>query len=705
VRRILTVGGGPAGLYASLLLKKARPELHVTLIHRDPRGATYGWGVVFSDRTLAEFREADQRTYEQITGSFVEWDAIDIFYRGELTRAGGMPFAGIARVVLLEILTRRCEELGVEVRFGEELTDLDALAGYDLVLAADGATSSIRRANEASFGTRLEEGRSPYIWFGTDRILDSFTFAFRETEHGLFQSHAYPFDGTTGTWIVETDEATWRRAGLDTATEAESIAYCERVFGEELRGRSLRSNRSQWIRFVTVRNRTWRHGNIVLLGDAAHTAHFSIGSGTKLAMEDAISLARSIERRGEDLDAAVADYELERHPVVERFQDAADESRRYFENTKRYLHLDPSEFAFQLFTRSGRIDYGSLRVRDPGYVDEVDGRFSGVRLAPPPPVMVPLRLREIELRNRAAVRVGRPSFPAGDDMGPAVAASCEAGASLVIVGPIAVTAEGRISPDDLTLGSRGDIREFSEAANLVHAAGGKLGLLLSHAGRRGATRPPDMGLDRALAQGGWPLAAPSAIPFSPRSPIPEEMIAADLEAIRDAFVAAAGRALGAGVDLVLLHAAHGYLLSSFLSPLSNARRDGYGGDLPGRMRYPLEVFAAVREAWPEDRPLGVTLQVSDAAPGGWTLEDAVAVAQQLRRRGCDLIQPLIGHAVPESRPPYAPGFLVPVADRIRNEARIPVIVGGGITTTSQVNTILAGARADLCVLSPRPGAT
>jgi anthraniloyl-CoA monooxygenase len=688
MRSVLTAGGGPAGLYASLLLKKTRPDLDVTLVEQNPRGATYGWGVVFSDRTLAEFREADQRTYEEIIDRFVPWEAIDIHHRGELIRSRGHVFAGIARVALLDILTRRCEELGVEVRFEEPV---DPAASADLVIAADGVRSVLRDARPDVFRTTLDEGRSRYIWFGTDRVLDSFTFAFREDDSGLFQSHAYPFDGTTSTWIVETDEDTWRRAGLDRADEAESIAYCERLFAEELRGGRLRSNRSQWIRFVTVRNRTWRHGRLVLVGDAAHTAHFSIGSGTKLAMEDAISLARAIERRGDDVEAALADYELERRPVVERFQEAAEESRRYFERTRRYVQLEPMSFAFQLFTRSGRIDYASLRTRDPRYVDRVDRDFSGVALATPPPMLVPIRLGSLELPNRVVARVG--ASEAG--VAPILAAACEGGASLVVTGPVAVRADGKIAPGDPRLADEEDRARWRGAADAVHAAGGRLALVLSHAGRRGATRPRAAGLDRPLREGGWPLIAPSPIPFSARSAVPREMTDDDMAEIRGAFVAAARFAEDAGVDLLLLHAAHGYLLSSFLSPLSNERADG--GDREGRLRFPIEVVDAVRETW--RGPLGVVLQASDAARGGWTEDDAVAAAMTLRATGVDLVEPLIGQAVPQSRPRYASGFLVPVADRIRNEARVPVLVGGGIRTTAQANTVLAAARADLVRMS------
>jgi anthraniloyl-CoA monooxygenase len=705
VKRVLTLGGGPAGLYASLLLKKARPELDVTLIERNPPGATYGWGVVFSDRTLAEFREADQPTYEAITDRFVLWEAIDIHYRGELIRSGGHVFAGIARVALLDILQRRCQELGVRLQFEEDLLEPPAADQHDLVIAADGVHSLIRQSREKVFRPRLESGRSRYIWFGTDRVLDSFTFAFRESEHGLFQAHAYPFDGNTSTFIVETDEATWRRAGLENAAEADNISFCERLFIEELRGHRLRSNRSAWIAFVTVRNRTWHDGNLVLIGDAAHTAHFSIGSGTKLAMEDAISLARSVERRGDDVEGALTDYQLERKPVVERFQEAAVESRTYFENTRRYLHLEPMAFAFHLLTRSGRIDYANLRMRDPEYVDQVDRHFAGGVAVAPPPMLVPVATGSLALRNRVALSPDT-SGDARDGLlartqQEALEEAARRGAGLVLSDVVAVSPEGRITP-----GSPGLYRDehgaaWRSVAETVHRAGAHLALRLGHAGRRGSTRPRNEGLDRPLSEGGWPLLSPSPTPYSARNVMPGEMIQSDLDAVRGAFTVAAERAATADIDLLLVHMAHGYLLGSFLSPLANVRQDRYGGDREGRMRFPLEVFRAVRAAWPEERALGATIQATDWAPEGWETDDAVDLAGQLRDIGCAVIEPRAGQTVPEARPRYGRGFLVPFADRIRNEAMVPTLVGGAITTTAEVNTILAGGRADLCILDLR----
>ncbi|MGH2819228.1 MAG: FAD-dependent monooxygenase, partial [Actinomycetota bacterium] len=451
----MAVGGGPAGLYATMLLKKTHPTWDVRLVEKNPAGATYGWGVVFSDRTLTSFREADYRTFKQITEDFVLWDAIDVRYRDEVIRCEGQPFSGIVRRHLLRILQRRCEEVGVDLSFETEIAD-DACDDFDLVLAADGVRSVVREAHVEHFRTRRQEGRARYIWYGTTCAYDSFTFAFRTDEHGLFQAHAYPFDGITSTFIVECPEEVWRAAELDRATEVESIAFCEKLFADDLRGHGLMSNNSQWINFVTLRNRTWRHGTRVLLGDAAHTAHFSIGSGTKLAMEDAIALADAFEAH--DVERALSDYEAERKPRVERFQEAARRSQAYFEHTRRYLHLEPLQFAFHLLTRSGRIDYNSLRVRDARFVGAVDTWFarragaavSGASVVAPPPALQPAEIGGLRIANRVCVQPppryglaeGVPDGASTEDLARAAAT----GPGVVLTDLVAVSSAGRITP-------------------------------------------------------------------------------------------------------------------------------------------------------------------------------------------------------------------------------------------------------------------
>jgi anthraniloyl-CoA monooxygenase len=700
--RIITIGGGPAGLYGSLLMKKAHPNHNITVIERNPADATYGWGVVFSDRTLNEFREADAKTFQEITDHFVLWDAIDIRFRDQVVRSGGHVFAGLSRKRLLGILQRRCEELGVELRFETEADDLVELRRADLVVAADGVRSFVRETLGDAFEPRFHLGGSKYIWYGTPLTLDSFTFSFRENDHGLFQAHAYPFDGHTSTFIVECTDEVWRRAGLNAADEGESIAYCEKLFADDLRGRGLLSNNSQWVNFVTIRNRTWHQGNVVLLGDAAHTAHFSIGSGTKLAMEDAISLARALEQRGEDIGAALADYESERKPVVERFQQAADESRTYFEDTARYLRFEPMQFAFHLLTRSGRIDYDVLRLRDPAYADGVDRWFARSEgVVAPPPLFTPLRIRGLSLPSRV-VRAPKADDTAKDGTPPPEykrnLIEAAEGSSLVMTPVVAVSSEGRTTPGDAGIYRPKHAEAWRHAVEAVHGRGTTIGLRLGHAGRRGSTRPRHKGLDRPLRNGRWPLLSASPIPYSSRNAVPKQMDHADMEKVTAEFAEAARQALEAGFDILQVHMAHGYLLGSFLSPLSNIRTDEYGGSLENRLRFPLEILDAVRTVWPDDRPLSVALNATDWARGGFDVDDAVLVGGVLKDHGCDLIEVVAGYTTPRMRPRYGPAFLAPYADHVRNEAGIATIVGGNITSTGRANTVLAAGRADLCIV-------
>src|SRR3989442_1673739 len=508
--KIVILGGGPAGLYFALLTKKANPRHDITIIERNPAGVTYGWGVVFSDRTLASFQRADYKTYEQITNHFVIWDAIDVLYRGETIRCGGHVIASIARKQLLYILQRRCDELGIALKFGCEVNDLAELPEYDLLIAADGLNSIVRKTYTPIFKPSIELGKARYIWLGTHKVLDSFTFILRENEHGLFQVHAYPFSGTTSTFIIECDEASWIKAGLDKAGEAESLAYCEQLLADDLKGAPLLSNNSKWISFPTLKTRTWHSQNIVLLGDAAHTAHFSIGSGTRLAMEDAIALATAIEQHP-DLEIALNEYELERKPVVEVFQRAAQESRTYFETIKRYLDLEPVQFTFQLLTRSGRISYDDLRLRDPHFGDAVDRWYtqqaSGTKvIVAPPPMFAPLKLRELTLPSRV---VFMQHFHTEEDVGGEVypqSGSSDreslAGVGLVLTELTAVSPEGRITPDSPGMYDASHLPTWARLVESVHThSPARIAIQLGHAGRRGSTRPRSQGLDRPLRTG------------------------------------------------------------------------------------------------------------------------------------------------------------------------------------------------------------
>jgi anthraniloyl-CoA monooxygenase len=703
--RVAVVGGGPAGLYFSLLLKKAQPDADITLFERNPAGATYGWGVVFSDRSLTSFREADYKTYTQITDDFIIWDAIDVRYRDEVVRCGGQVFSGIERKTLLAILQNRCSELGVQLEFELDIASPAAVEGYDLVVAADGVRSAMREAHADVFQPRFEEGSSRYIWFGTDRVFDSFTFAFRDNDHGSFQAHAYPFAGTMSTFIVECDETSWRAAGLDNAGETESIAYCEALFKDDLRGHKLVSNNSKWINFVTLTNKTWSHGNLVLVGDAAHTAHFSIGSGTKLAMEDSIALVNALETRG-DVASAVTEYQLERKPRVERFQDAARQSQEYFENTAIYRDMEPMQFAFNLLSRSGRIDYDDLRVRDPHFVGAVDRWFDQRtprrrRVMATPPSFAELDLRRLRLPNRVAVPV-EPFYDSIDGFPRRghLDAMATMGAGLIFTDIVAVSAHGRITPgcnglyrDDHTVAWRDEVHAMRRTAWVAVAC------TINHSGPRGSTKPRERAVDVALTgSNSWTPIAASEMTYSTRSPLAIEIDRQRMAEVLEDFVTASRRAALAGFDLLELHMGHGYLLSSFLSPLTNRREDEYGGTLEDRLRYPLEVLAAVRATWPEERPMGVVLNGSDWGRGGTTLEEAAVIAAALKANGCDVIRVVAGQTTARSVPRYDPYFLTTYAERIRNQVKIPTVATGDITTIDRVNTLVAGGRADVCLL-------
>jgi anthraniloyl-CoA monooxygenase len=695
--RYAVLGGGPSGLYFALLAKKAKPRDEVLVVERNPSDATFGWGVVFSEETLGALRDADYETYTEIAESFARWNAIDIYYRDTKIRSRGHVFTGISRKVLLDVLQRRCRTLGVRLEFEREVRDVGEFEGADLIIGADGINGLVRRTYAEFFKPQVAMHPTKYVWFGSDLQLDAFTFIFRRNNDGLFQVHAYPFDAHTCTFIVECPEDAWRRAGLESASEAESIAYCEALFQPELRGRRLMSNRSLWVNFATLRSESWHHGNVVLLGDAAHTAHFSIGSGTKLAMEDSIALVDAL-RRHQDMAAALNDYEMERQPVVERFQEAALESSSYFDHVSRYAAFDPRQFAFNLLTRSRRITYVNLTQRDPELVRTVDSWFSAaasgspdgaVRLSPPP-MFAPFRIGDVTLPNRVAVAAG-----------PDLEAAARLGAGLVITEFVSVTEDGRITPETPVIDrSRQDMLRM--AVERIHQAGSRVALQLGHAGRRGSMRPRSQGIDRPLRQAGWRLMAASPIAYTPHAALPKAMTARDISHVVTVFAMAAKAAGDCWLDALELNFAHGYLVAGFISPLTNRRTDQYGGSLENRMRFPLQVLDAVRAAW--ERPLLVRISASDWAPAGIELDDAVAIARLLKDHGCDLVHAVLGQTIWESRPDYRRLFGVLASDRIRNESGIPTIAAGNITTADDVNTILAAGRADMCILELAPSA-
>lgn len=694
--KVNVLGAGPAGLYLAILLRKADREHEITVVERNAPDATFGWGVVFSEETLGALRDADPKTYLEITDTFARWDTVDINYRGQLLRARGHTFSAIARKQLLAILQRRCRELGVRLEFGVEVDDPAGLAelaaSADLLVAADGVNSIVRRWRGDAFGSRVRPQGCKYVWFGTDLVFDAFTFIFRQTEFGLFQVHAYPFDERTSTFIVECPEPTWRRAGLDAMTEAESIAFGEKLFAEDLAGHRLLSNRiehgasagksisTRWLDFQRVSNTSWHQDNVVLLGDAAHTAHFTIGSGTKLAMEDAIALANALVLH-EDLGAALVAYELERMPVVERFQQAADDSAAYFGRVGNHTDLEPPQFAFNLLTRSGRISHANLTMRDPGFIRRLDSWFAGGR-APvaPPPMFAPLAVGGVTVGNRVVRPARTPD-----------------GAGLALTGLVAVSPDGRVSPRTPALCSPADADALRPVVARAHGAGALAAVRLGHAGRRGSTRPPANGVDIPLPPGDrWPLLSASALPYLPGGPAPGKLDAAGMARLVETFAAAAELAGQAGFDAVELDLAHGYLLASFLSPLSNRRTDDHGGPLPNRLRFPIRVLAAVRAAWPG--LLIARLTVTDWARGGLTVDEGVEAAMALAGDGADLIHVEAGQTVPDGRPEYRRGFLTGLSDRVRNEAKVPTLVGGYLTTPDEANTVVAAGRADLCLL-------
>ncbi|MQY38448.1 NADPH dehydrogenase [Streptomyces sp. RB17] len=700
--RVAIIGGGPGGLYAAALLKRLDPARDITVWERNAPDETFGFGVVLSDETLGGIEHADPVVYEALQRDFVRWDDIDIVHRGVTHRSGGHGFAALGRRRLLEILHDRCRSLGVELDFRTEAPHPDTLcAEYDLVIAADGVNSTTRATHADVFEPQVTTHRCRYIWLAADFPFDAFRFEIAETEHGVMQLHGYPYAADASTVIVEMREEVWKAAGFDDVTPQESIDRCAKIFAEALRGRPLRSNNSAWTTFRTVVNGRWSNGNVVLLGDAAHTAHFSIGSGTKLAVEDALALAACL-REQPTLETALAAYEEERKPVVASTQRAARASLEWFENLRLHLDQPPRQFAFNLLTRSRRVTHDNLRLRDAHFTEAVEREFG----CPPgtPPMFTPFRLRGLTLRNRVVVSpmdmYSATDGVPGDFHLVHLGARALGGAGLVMTEMVCVSEEGRITPGCAGLYTGRQAEAWRRITDFVHgqAPGTAIGVQLGHSGRKGSTKLMWEGMDEPLPRGNWPLVAASPLPYKAGSQTPRQLSRAQLTDIREQFTAAAWRAARAGFDLLELHCAHGYLLSGFLSPLTNRRTDAYGGSPEGRLRFPLEVFDAVRAVWPAERPMTVRISATDWAEGGTTAEDAVEIARAFAAHGADAIDVSTGQVVAGERPEFGRSYQTPFADRIRNSVSVPVIAVGAISSWDDVNSLILAGRTDLCAL-------
>jgi anthraniloyl-CoA monooxygenase len=696
-------------------MKKANPSHDITVIDRNAADNTFGWGIVFSDKTMDGFREADEQVVNEIEANFHHWDDIDVHFKGRKITSGGHGFCGIARLKLLQIFQKRAAELGVKMLWEQEITDPDIYAKeYDLVVGADGVFSTTRAKHEAHFNPRIDLRTCRFIWLGTKKKLDAFTFAFKQTEFGWFNLHAYRFNEEMSTFIVETPETTWLKAGMDKFEADQSIAFCENLFADLLDGNTLISNArhlrgsAMWLKFNRVLCERWHKDNIVLIGDAAHTAHFAIGSGTKLAMEDAISLAKVLNSSEGTVPERLARYQAEREVEALKLQSAARNRMTWFEDFERYVHMEPEQLAFSLLTSSQRVGHANQKLRDPKYVESVDTWFAqqcGLPAKPIPPMFTPFKLRGMTLVNRVVVSPmctysatnGLPD----DFHFQHYTARGLGGAALVMTEMTCISADARITPGCTGIWNEEQTQAWKRIVSFVHAnSKAKMAMQIGHAGRKGSTKLAWDGIDQPLAEGNWPLIAPSSLPYvAGASQVPREMTRTDMDRVKADFVAATLRAESAGFDMIEFHAAHGYLLSAFISPLTNQRSDEYGGSLENRCRYPLEVFNAMRAVWPADKPMSVRISAHDWVPGGTTPNDAAEVSRLFKDAGADIIHVSSGQVSKDEKPVYGRMFQVPFSDKIRNELHVPTITVGNIYEADHVNTIIAAGRADLCALA------
>jgi anthraniloyl-CoA monooxygenase len=711
--KVTIIGGGPGGLYFALLAKKAWPRWDITLYERNRPDDTFGFGVVFSDQTLDSFKAYDPVTYERIRRRFAYWGDVDVAYKGQVLRSGGNGFCGCSRVGLLNILQDRGRELGVHMRFQREVDDITEFPDADLIVVADGINSKIRNKYESHFRPSVDLRPNKFTWLGSTRPLDAFKYFFRETKEGLIVAHCYQYEPDRSTWVIETDEQTWRNFGFDRLSEADMLPVIENVFAEELDGHRLIANRSLWRNFPTITNQTWVMNNAVLVGDAKATAHFSIGSGTKLAMEDAIALYEAFTKES-SVSSALRLYDTARREEVEKTQHAANVSLAWFEHLRRYWGMQPEQFAFGVMSRSKQITWENLELRDPQFIRRIHKWFARKVRAqgfdidlenPPVPMFTPFRLRELVVENRVVVSP-MDQYSAVDGVPGEwhfvhLGSRAIGGAGLVYVEMTCPSPEARISPADTGLWNEAQRDAFKRIVDFCHAhSKAKLCMQLGHSGRKGSTQLGWQRMDHPLDSGNWPVVSASPIPYYEGvSQVPAELDRNGMAKIVDDFVRSTRYAEQAGFDMLEIHMAHGYLLASFISPLTNQRTDSFGGSIENRMRFPLQVFSACRGIWPERKPMSVRISATDWAPGGLSGEDLIAAARMLKEAGCDLIDCSTGQTVPQQKPVYGRMYQAPFADWVRNEVGIATMTVGAVTTPDQVNTLLASGKADLVALA------
>ncbi len=701
--KITVIGGGPGGLYFSILTKKAMPHWEIDVYERNKPDDSFGFGVVFSDETLGEFLKRDMQSYELIRSKFAYWDDIIVARDGEQVSVAGNGFCGCSRKTLLQLLHQRCQEEGVNLHFEQNIDDISQFADSDIIVAADGIGSTIRTQFQQEFGTNIELKSNRFVWLGSTKPLDAFTYFFRTTPFGSIVAHTYQYEEGMSTWIFECSDETWNKLGFEVENESDTVSKLAEIFKEELDGHPLITNKSHWRQFPHVTNKNWYHNNIVLLGDAKATAHFSIGSGTKLAMDCAIGLFDALMKNPDDAQSAFAEYDKKRRNPVEMIQYAASVSLDWFENMSRHNQHPFYQFAFGCMTRSKKVTYENLRLRDQSYTDKVLEAFKTENnFTSNSPAFTPFHLRELQLQNRIMMSsMGQYAAENGlinDWHFQHYTSRAIGGVGLILTEMTAVSPNGRITEGCAGIYNDEQVQRWKKILDFIHKnTSTKVGIQLGHSGRKGSIKKPWEGTNEPIEQP-WQLLSASAISFNDKMPVPKEMTIEDMDMIVNQFVSATQNAEKAGFDLIELQAHHGFLLASFLSPLTNTRTDAYGGSIENRLRFPLRVFTEIRKVFPQEKPISVRISAYDWVENGITQDDVLTIATEYKNAGADIINVSTGNTVSNQKPQMGRMWQVPFSDRIRNTVHIPTITAGTITDIDQINTIILSGKADLVAL-------